>query len=871
MRVDKYTMAQSWMRQDDATPEEAKATWDTLETEFEDKRKAQLMASAETDEIIKTINDKFGPGTLFPASQAPIPPMTDTQAIMEWEERNRKAGGGRIGFQYAGPVKFKNIIKPKKFEQGNRWKKMPPGTYTMRLYMGLDENGNRIEETFTGTKKQLKKIFDKKNKGRIAQEASEKASAASYNKPYKVLQGANKGKYMITYGGGSMSPKVTNYFDPKDYGSDKAAFDAANTELTDYKNRPDKWKNMSRKKKVSPPDGYVSGKKMLQAAKKKNIYVSENRQASNFADVFNFPKTTKDGQMFYDISKLNNEKAVDTILEAQVRSGSATNYAKKKFPIKTVYDHTKKRYLAEKAAGGVKDSGWAGKKGSGVQLGHADDFWMGRRITPQNLLYTPTEINKLLGDPGMIDDKIHAVYEKQEYGKLTKKGDDLKKFLNETDKTLTRLASQTDGFKQVTLSDGGVFGGERLKVDVFDEFKGKSQKETIDFVNKWKDKSIITEEMVKNNPDLKVTPLDEVENIKKANFFEINRKAAYDAALKMSQKDKTKTMEKIKGGDFKNPKLNKFAQNMLSSGPAGALELFKADPAVRRIANSQGYKTFMKAARMPGKFFGIGDAVFGYFDYKNNLSKGQSHNVALQNAKQAMSFGLWKVGDEEVQKEIRERFVKEGGNPDIFDQAIALNKKTQQFQNRLNEFAEQSEWAGDKAAKSTFEKMLTKDMNDILNMRKQFSTDYAVSEAGAPIQIKDTSQPFTDVKKAAYEYAKEQSGRPDVLEGAAIQRDPTAGTMGNLLQNFLSWDFPNVLRLKPTQKMREEKQLKQLKEQDPVMFEKLLQSKGIYRSEGLNLPALINFSMQYPEYGVSFETEKKPYFDGGIASLRRKK
>ena len=31
--------------------------------------------------------------------------------------------------------------------------------------------------------------------------------------------------------------------------------------------------------------------------------------------------------------------------------------------------------------------------------------------------------------------------------------------------------------------------------------------------------------------------------------------------------------------------------------------------------------------------------------------------------------------------------------------------------------------------------------------------------------------------------------------------------------------------------MREEKQLKQLKEQDPVMFEKLLQSKGIYRSE----------------------------------------
>ena len=83
MRVDKYTMAQSWMRQDDATPEEAKATWDTLEADFENNRKI-LLASAETDAIIQTINDKFGPGTLFPASEAPIPEMTDTQRIMEW-------------------------------------------------------------------------------------------------------------------------------------------------------------------------------------------------------------------------------------------------------------------------------------------------------------------------------------------------------------------------------------------------------------------------------------------------------------------------------------------------------------------------------------------------------------------------------------------------------------------------------------------------------------------------------------------------------------------------------------------------------------------------------------------------------------------
>ena len=75
-----------------------------LEKEFEDNRNNQLMASAETDAIIQSINDKFGPGTMFPASDAPQPPMTDTQRIMEWEERNRKAGGGRIPFGKGGDV-----------------------------------------------------------------------------------------------------------------------------------------------------------------------------------------------------------------------------------------------------------------------------------------------------------------------------------------------------------------------------------------------------------------------------------------------------------------------------------------------------------------------------------------------------------------------------------------------------------------------------------------------------------------------------------------------------------------------------------------------------------------------------------------------
>ena len=51
MRTDKYMMAKAWMKQDQAPQSEALDTWNTLEAEFNDERKAMLMASAETDAI----------------------------------------------------------------------------------------------------------------------------------------------------------------------------------------------------------------------------------------------------------------------------------------------------------------------------------------------------------------------------------------------------------------------------------------------------------------------------------------------------------------------------------------------------------------------------------------------------------------------------------------------------------------------------------------------------------------------------------------------------------------------------------------------------------------------------------------------------
>ena len=48
----------------------------------------KYFASAETDEIITTIDEKFGPGTLFPASEVPVP----ENPYKDFEDRNLIAG-----------------------------------------------------------------------------------------------------------------------------------------------------------------------------------------------------------------------------------------------------------------------------------------------------------------------------------------------------------------------------------------------------------------------------------------------------------------------------------------------------------------------------------------------------------------------------------------------------------------------------------------------------------------------------------------------------------------------------------------------------------------------------------------------------------
>ena len=268
---------------------------------------------------------------------------------------------------------------------------------------------------------------------------------------------------------------------------------------------------------LKPPTGFVTGQDMLQAARDKNIFVSKGRQASNFADKFNIPKKTLKGQMFYDISKLKNQKEVDKIQKAQVIAGSGTPEAKKKF-FKGKSFESKKRAKALKKFGGVKEGPFQGTKKT--NLSHMDDIFS-QYITGSNLGYAPASINYKLGDKGGIDLKMRALYKKREK-LLNENPKDLVKQLEDINVKGAKLAGQSQGFKQFTFMDPitkktSSFGGGRLAIDAFDEFPGMTERQIVDYIKK----------ADPNDFDAQL----------KIKLFEENRKNVFKAANKLSKKE----------------------------------------------------------------------------------------------------------------------------------------------------------------------------------------------------------------------------------------------------------------------------------------------------------------------------------------------
>jgi hypothetical protein len=181
MRPDRFSLAKAWINDERSTPEEAKATWDAMGKEFDENRKAMLMASAESDKIKNMMNKKYGPGTMKYGSEisqpSQRPDVIEIDAINSFMKRNPAAEGGRMRFDKGGFTDSDILEIKSKLPEGinieydsgsGRWRYMTSITQAdgskkrMRLPMlkafdlEADENLKKILEA----KGKAKEVFD---------------------------------------------------------------------------------------------------------------------------------------------------------------------------------------------------------------------------------------------------------------------------------------------------------------------------------------------------------------------------------------------------------------------------------------------------------------------------------------------------------------------------------------------------------------------------------------------------------------------------------------------------------------------------------------------------------------------------------------
>jgi hypothetical protein len=289
------------------------------------------------------------------------------------------------------------------------------------------------------------------------------------------------------------------------------------------------------------------------------------------------------------------------------------------------------------------------------------------------------------------------------------------------------------------------------------------------------------------------------------------------------------------------------------------------DPAVQKILNSKAGQAVKNAARgtagTVGKGFGVVDIVIGALDYANNKSKEQSDSVALGNAFQAMSFNLLKTGDKARINEIKDLFVKNGGDGEIFDQATDLNAKDQE----INDLIYKSKFTADKAfmdlsqpqailGKSLDQRkqdysILKKELNEKIknaieerdNMVKSYKTNLQVSEAGAPINIGGNeffSQPFKDIKRTTLDKIEEENRASFPMQKE--QRNTTSGNIGNFIEN-------EIITLNAKKNRDEQRLIKEMAENYPQELYRVNLQRGMDPDNLIRFEDILDLKSNYPE------------------------
>ena len=365
-----------------------------------------------------------------------------------------------------------------------------------------------------------------------------------------------------------------------------------------------------------------------------------------------------------------------------------------------------------------------------------------------------------------------------------------------------------------------------------------------------------------------IDKIPELSNVKNIDYTEVDKsklQKTLDTKLTTAQ-GYTDSLDFNKQAEaYVTDTTGKVKQPMLSSGFSGAYEMLSDD--LKAITNTEGFKKFSKIAKTPGKFFGIGDVALGYLDYKNNIGKGDSEKLATKKALQAMSFGLWKGGDREYLNELKETYVKNGGDESVFDQVISLNKQNSELMSFVEKTKEQYQrelenektfgTAGGAAAikfqldvpsaSDTLKTNLSAIKTKAENMDKDFTT-FTETYKGT-----DLTQPSKDIKAAAFEDLAAQKRK--VFDTQSKQLNTEAGPIGNWLLN-------NIFTTDARGKTKEQAYIDEMAKNYPQELYRYNLERGVDPDNPVTFDATSNL-ISKPELGFNFS-------EGGITTLRSK-
>jgi len=905
-----YFKAQGWFKTYALNSQDSRGVFQQLVKE--DEEEAARLASAETDRIKEEMNKKLGPGTVKYGSEIKQPEMKTPQAIFEFSQRNPAAEGGRMKFDDGLSAlnfgKEQNIFTPQSFQKilGAAGQRNYAPAYKVIIdslkKAGIEYTSPKsagATATFDNVTKETIDIFNKEAT-KLKAEAGlpmSRYQTSQLKKDIKIFvkDKLAKGEYVSR-------PIIKEHF-----GLDKKSGDMLITRSLGVNEKAGTGllKNLGQEeKKAMAKTNFAKATATVMETKNDVLKIINDEfrldpDLSNSEDLAKtiygdqFPKGDMKNMSIEDLRKAEafvRQTDNDVMSYLRVIKGLRDKPDGMRLPTQNVIND-----ITDNILSGIEDEAAEGqsfkKKGFRFSSGILRDYKMA--LINKNLDLDPdtyrSERSKLVLKNKNLDEIFSLSALAEIAPGYTTKVQSIKKLIN------TRKASEIDlPFKKImnALDEGKTsmqWNGKTVPIeDAIESFNKTS--------SKFSKREKVQSPKINYNEKFDESILDSYgkasqENIKKVykdkNFF------LSDIDPKIKTQDVLKDMEA-----YITDTTGKVKQPMVSSGFAGAYEMLSDD--LKKIVDSEGFKKFANSktakglstvARAPGKLFGLGDILLGYLDYTNNKPM-MSEAKAYQNMLQAMSFGIYRGGDEQNLKEIKEKFIANGGDSNIFDQVVTLNRQNadilktventkKNYKKNLENEKASGNIIGNLGLKyqvdlPTASEQLKLDLNSLKskaeNMDKNFDI-YKETYTG-----EDLTKPSKDLKRAAFDLLEEEQIKnyPSTYDQVNTESGPVMDKIYNSIltkdsyKKLLPQNMPSTinqllgLNFKPvTEKEKEDALIKEMKKNAP---QELYRYNKEFRNMDPDNPITMDETAKF------MQKNKKTigFSEGGITQLRSK-